>query len=343
MTFQEFWTVDLWPLIWIVIKILCVVIPLMGAVAYISLYQRKIMAVMQLRKGPNVIGPWGLAQPLADGLKLIVKEWVIPAVADKPVFLIAPMLSFVLMLTAWAVIPFGAGLTVSNINLGVLFIFAISGLDVYGIVLAGWASNSRYAFLGGLRTTAQMISYEVSMGMIMASLLIFTGSLNLSMIVVTQQHIWFIIPFFPLAIMFFICILAETSRHPFDLPEAESELVAGYNVEYSGVLFALFQMGEYGNTILMSAVFATLFLGGWLPIFDIAPLNWIPGPLWLIAKTAVVVFVIYWLQATLPRFRYDQLMRLGWKVFLPLSLAIFIILAFIAHYNLNLVPHIMIG
>jgi NADH-quinone oxidoreductase subunit H len=275
---------------------------------------------MHLRMGPNVVGPWGLLQPFADAVKMFVKETILPTSANKIVFLIAPILTFVLALVAWAVIPFGEGLVVSNINVGILYLFAISSLGVYGIIMAGWASNSRYAFLGALRSAAQMVSYEVSIGFVLITVLMVVGSLNLSDIVMAQQKIWFVIPLLPMAVVFFISALAETNRVPFDLPEAESELVAGYQVEYSAMTFGLLFMGENMNLILMSGLTVILFLGGWLPPFDIAPFTWIPGPIWFIAKIVVMLFVFVWIRATFPRYRYDQLMRLGWKVFLPLSM-----------------------
>jgi NADH-quinone oxidoreductase subunit H len=316
----EFWSGYAWPTIWIVMQVVVVVVPLLLAVAYLTYAERKVIAAMQLRQGPMVVGPLGLLQPIADGIKLLVKETVIPTGANKVVFIAAPMITFVLALIGWAVIPFGAGLVIADINVGVLYLFAISSLGVYGIIMAGWASNSRYAFLGALRSAAQMVSYEISIGLIIINVLITVGSLNLSEIVLAQKSLWFFIPHFPMFAIFVASILAETNRHPFDLPEAEAELVSGYNVEYSAMAFALFFLGEYANMILMSAICAILFLGGWLPPFDIAPLTWIPGPLWLIAKICLVLFVFIWARATLPRYRYDQLMRLGWKVFLPASL-----------------------
>jgi NADH-quinone oxidoreductase subunit H len=316
----EFWTGYAWPTIWIVMQIVVVVVPLLLAVAYLTYAERKVIAAMQLRQGPMVVGPLGLLQPIADGLKLLLKETVIPSGANKVVFLIAPMTTFVLALIGWAVIPFGEGLVISDINVGILYLFAISSLGVYGIIMAGWASNSRYAFLGALRSAAQMVSYEIAIGLIIINVLITAGSLNLSEIVRAQEGLWYFIPHFPMFAIFVASILAETNRHPFDLPEAEAELVAGYNVEYSAMAFALFFLGEYANMILMSAICAVLFLGGWLPPFDIAPFTWIPGPLWLILKICFILFVFIWARATLPRYRYDQLMRLGWKVFLPASL-----------------------
>ena len=316
----EFWTGYAWPTIWIVIQILIVLVPLLIAVAYLTYAERKVIAAMQLRQGPMVVGPMGLWQPIADGIKMFVKETVIPTGANKVVFIMAPAITFILATIGWAVIPFGPGLVIADINVGVLYLFAISSLGVYGVMMAGWASNSRYAFLGALRSAAQMVSYEISIGLIIINVLITVGSLNLSAIVLAQKDLWYFIPHFPMFAIFVVSILAETNRHPFDLPEAEAELVAGYNVEYSAMAFALFFIGEYANMILMSALCAILFLGGWLPPFDIAPFTWIPGPLWLIGKICFVLFIFIWARATLPRYRYDQLMRLGWKVFLPASL-----------------------
>ena len=316
----ELWQGYLWPGAIILAQILIIVVPLLLSVAMLTYAERKVMAAMQLRMGPNVVGPFGLLQAFADGLKLLMKETIFPTGANQVVFAVAPMLTFVLSLIAWAVIPFGAGLVLADINAGVLYLFAISSLGVYGIIMAGWASNSKYPFLGALRSAAQMVSYEVSIGFVIITVLLCVGSLNLSRIVEAQRDVWFFIPLFPMFIIFFISALAETNRHPFDLPEAEAELVAGYQVEYSSMTFAMFFLGEYANMILMSASTAVLFLGGWLPPFDVAPFNWIPGPLWLIAKICLLLFVFIWVRATLPRYRYDQLMRIGWKVFLPFSL-----------------------
>jgi NADH-quinone oxidoreductase subunit H len=313
----DFWTGYAWPTILIVLEIVAIVVPLLVAVAYLTYAERKVIAAMQIRKGPNVVGPFGLLQPIADGLKLMMKETIVPSGANRVVFVAAPMLTFVLSLVAWAVIPFGKGVVVANINVGILYLFAISSLGVYGIIMAGWASNSKYAFLGALRSAAQMVSYEVSIGFVMISALLLAGSLNLSDIVLAQQRIWFCIPLFPMFVIFFVSGLAETNRAPFDLPEAEAELVSGYNVEYSAMTFALFFLGEYANMILMSAVTSLLFLGGWLAPFG---LTFIPGPIWLILKICACLFVFLWVRATFPRYRYDQLMRLGWKVFLPASL-----------------------
>ena len=322
----EFWWVYLWPVLWIVIKILLLVVPLLIGVAYLTYAERKVIGAMHLRRGPNVVGPYGLLQPIADGMKLFFKETIIPTGANKVVFLVAPMLTFSLALIAWAVIPVGNGLVIANINVGVLYLFAISSLGVYGILMAGWSSNSKYAFLGGLRSAAQMVSYEVSMGFIIITVLLVAGSLNLSDIVRAQQEtIWFVVPLFPMAVIFFITTLAETNRHPFDMPEAEAELVSGYNVEYSAMTFALFFLGECANMILMAGMTTILFLGGWLPILDVAPFNWIPGPIWFALKMAFVLFIFLWVRATFPRYRYDQVMRLGWKVFLPISLAAVVI------------------
>ncbi len=316
----ELWSGYLWPLIIIVAQILAIVVPLLLCVAYLTLAERKVWAAMQMRRGPNVVGPFGLMQPLADGAKLLFKETILPSRANKGVFLAAPMLTFTLSLIAWAVIPFQAGVVPADINLGITCLVAISSMGVYGIVMAGWASNSRYAFLGALRSAAQMVSYEVSMGFVIITVLICVGSLNLSDIVEAQRTVWFFLPLFPMFVIFFVSILAELSHHPFDLPEAEAELVAGFQVEYSAMAFALFYLGERANMILMSAMMSVLFLGGWLPPIDVAPFNWIPGVLWLGLKTALVLFVMMWVFATFPRYRYDQLMRLGWKVFLPASL-----------------------
>ena len=305
---------------WILLQILVVIGPLLIAVAYLTLAERRVIGFMQLRRGPNVVGPFGMFQPFADALKLMAKETILPAGANKVVFLLAPMLTFILSLVAWAVIPFDEGLVIADINVGILYLFAVSSLGVYGVIMAGWASNSKYAFLGALRSAAQMVSYEVSMGLVIITVLLCAGSLNLSEIVEAQRGMWFALPLMPMFVVFFISTLAETNRAPFDLPEGESELVAGYFVEYSSMSFALFFLGEYANMILMSSMTVILFLGGWLPPFDIWPLNIIPGPLWFILKIILVLFVFLWVRATTPRYRYDQLMRLGWKIFLPFSL-----------------------
>jgi NADH-quinone oxidoreductase subunit H len=317
----ELLSIYIWPGAIIVAQILAIIVPLLVAVAYLTLMERKVIGAMQLRKGPNVVGPFGLLQPLADGLKLFVKEPVIPSGANKVVFVLAPMVTFSLALVAWAVIPFDLGLVLADINVGILYLFAISSLGVYGVIMAGWASNSKYAFLGALRSAAQMISYEISIGFVLVTVLLCVGSLNLTKVVMAQQTVWFAVPLLPMFVVFFISALAETNRAPFDLPEAEAELVSGYNVEYSSMTFALFFLGEYANMILMSALTVILFLGGWLPPFNMAPFTWIPGPIWFFLKILFVLFVFLWVRATFPRYRYDQLMRLGWKVFLPLSLA----------------------
>ncbi len=315
-----FWSGFAIPTVVIVLQIVAIILPLLVAVAYLTYAERKVLAAMQLRQGPNVVGPFGLLQPLADGIKLLGKETIIPSGANRLLFVAAPMLTFLLALVAWAVIPFQAGWVLADINVGILYLFAISSLGVYGIIIAGWASNSKYAFLGGLRSAAQMVSYEVSIGLVIITVLLCVGSLNLSKIVEAQKTIWFAIPLFPMFVVFFVSALAETNRAPFDLPEGESELSGGFNVEYSSMTFALFFLGEYANMILMSAMTVILFLGGWLPPLDIPPLNWIPGVIWFALKIAMVLFCFIWVRATVPRYRYDQLMRLGWKVFLPFSL-----------------------
>ncbi|HTY68429.1 MAG TPA: NADH-quinone oxidoreductase subunit NuoH [Alphaproteobacteria bacterium] len=311
------------PLAIIVGEVLAIIVPVLILVAFLTLAERKVIAAIQLRKGPNVVGPFGLLQPFADGLKLLLKETIIPAGANRGVFIIAPIITFLLSLVAWAVIPFNPGVVVADINVGILYLFAISSLGVYGIIMAGWASNSKYAFLGALRSAAQMVSYEVSIGFVMITVLLCVGSLNLSQIVLAQKggfwH-WYWLPLFPMFIIFFVSALAETNRSPFDLPEGESEIVAGYFVEYSAMAFALFFLGEYSAMILMSGMTSILFLGGWMSPFDFAPFTWVPGPVWFGAKIAFCLFVFLWVRATLPRYRYDQLMRLGWKVFLPFSL-----------------------
>jgi NADH-quinone oxidoreductase subunit H len=311
----------------IVAKILAIVVPLLVAVAYLTLAERKVIAAMQLRKGPNVVGPFGLLQPLADGLKLFLKETVVPAGANKVVFVLAPMITFILAIVAWAVIPFGPGMVLADINVGILYLFAISSLGVYGIIMAGWASNSKYAFLGALRSAAQMVSYEISIGFVIITVLLCVGSLNLTKVVEAQKDMWFVLPLLPMFVVFFISALAETNRAPFDLPEAEAELVSGYNVEYSSMTFALFFLGEYANMILMSGITTVLFLGGWLPPVNAAPFTLVPGPVWFALKISFILFLFLWVRATFPRYRYDQLMRLGWKVFLPLSLVWVIVTA----------------
>ena len=303
-----------------VAQALALLVPVLIAVAYLTWAERKVLAAMQLRKGPNVVGPFGLLQPFADAIKMLMKETIIPSGASRLLFLAAPMLTFILAMLAWAVIPVNDGWAIADINVGILYLFAISSLGVYGIIIAGWASNSKYAFLGALRSAAQMVSYEVSIGFVIVTVLLCVGSLNLTEIVRAQETVWFAIPLFPMFVIFFISALAETNRAPFDLPEGESELVAGFFVEYSSMSFALFFLGEYANMILMSALTTILFLGGWLPPLNIAPFTWVPGPIWFALKVAACLFVFLWVRATFPRYRYDQLMRLGWKVFLPFSL-----------------------
>ncbi len=321
----SFWESYAQPTVLIVVYIVAILVPVLLAVAYMTYAERKVMAAVNLRRGPNVVGPFGLLQPFADALKLLFKELLVPSGANPVLFFLAPMVTFVLALIAWAVIPFADGLVLADINVGILYLFAISSLGVYGVIMAGWASNSKYAFLGALRSAAQMVSYEVSIGFVLITVLLCAGSLNVSDIVRAQAgeyglFNWFWLPLLPMFVIFFICALAETNRTPFDLPEGESELVAGFHVEYSSMAFAMFFMGEYANILLMSALTSILFLGGWLPPFDVAPFNWIPGPLWFGAKVAGVLFCFLWVRATFPRYRYDQLMRLGWKVFLPFSL-----------------------
>ncbi len=327
------------PLFEQLLRILMVTIPLILSVAYLTYMERKVIAAMQLRRGPNVVGPFGLFQPLADGLKLFLKEVIIPTKSSKAVFILAPMTTFMLALLGWAVIPVHAEFVLADINVGVLYIFAISSLGVYGIIMAGWASNSKYAFLGAIRSAAQMVSYEVSIGLVIITVLLMVGSLNLTDIILAQKEQgWFAFsPLFPMFIIFFISALAETNRHPFDLPEAEAELVSGYNVEYSSMTFALFFLGEYANMILMSAITVVMFLGGWLPPFDHAWLSAVPGIIWFVLKVVFLLYVFIWARATLPRYRYDQLMRLGWKVFLPISLLWVVLTASYLKYN-NLLP-----
>ncbi len=310
-----------------IVQTLAMLVPVLMSVAYLTLAERKVLAAMQARKGPNVVGPFGMAQPFADALKMLTKETIIPTGANRILFVIAPLLTMTLAMIAWAVIPVNDGWAVADINVGILYLFAISSLGVYGIVIAGWASNSKYAFLGALRSAAQMVSYEVSMGFVIVTVLLCAGSLNLTEIVRAQEHVWFFIPLFPMFIVFFISTLAETNRAPFDLPEGESEIVGGFHVEYGAMTFGLFFLGEYANMILMSAMTSILFLGGWLSPIPFPPFTWVPGPIWFIAKICAVLFMFVWVRATFPRFRYDQLMRLGWKVFLPLSLGWLILTA----------------
>ena len=301
-------------------KILFLVIPILISVAMIVWLDRRVWGLVQKRRGPNVVGPFGLFQTLADALKYIFKEIIIPASANKTIFILAPIITMTLALVAWAVIPLSETLVLSDINVGILYLFAISSLGVYGIIMGGWASNSKYPFLGAIRSAAQMVSYEVSIGIIIINVLLCVGSLNLSDIVMAQKNLWYVVPLFPMFIVFFISALAETNRPPFDLPEAEAELVAGYQTEYSGMMYAMFWLGEYANILLMCAMGSILFLGGWLPPLDIYPLNIVPAPFWMIFKILFLFFLFAIIKAIVPRYRYDQLMRLGWKVFLPFSL-----------------------
>ena len=311
------------------IEALVLLVPLLIGVAYLTLAERKVLAAMQLRKGPNVVGPFGLWQPFADALKMLMKETIIPTGSNRFLFLLAPMLTFALAMLAWAVIPVDQGWVGADINVGILYLFAISSLGVYGIIIAGWASNSKYAFLGAMRSAAQMVSYEVSMGFVLVTVLLCVGSLNLTDIVNAQQHLWFCIPLFPMFIVFFISALAETNRPPFDLVEAESELVAGFMVEYGSTPYMMFMLGEYVSIILMCAMTTILFLGGWASPLDFPPFTWIPGVIWFVLKLGLVFFMFAMVKAFVPRYRYDQLMRIGWKVFLPISLFYVIFIAFI--------------
>ena len=317
---EDMWNTYIWPTLIILGQIGLMIGVVMIAVAYLTYFERKVLGAMQRRQGPMTVGPFGLLQPIADGIKLFSKETIIPSQANAPVFILAPMMLFMLALLAWAVIPVDAQMVIANINVGILFLFAVSSMGVYGVLMAGWASNSRYAFLGGLRSASQMVSYEVSMGLVIVCVLLCVGSLNLTDIVVTPRPVWVQIMLLPMLVVFLVSILAETNRAPFDLPEGESELSGGFMVEYSAMTFALFFLGEYANMILMSAMCTVLFLGGWLPPFGIEALAFVPGFIWFALKTAGVLFFFLWTRATFPRYRYDQLMRLGWKVFLPLTL-----------------------
>jgi len=318
------------------LKILIIIVPLLISVAYFTLAERKILGAIQRRRGPNVVGVYGLLQPLSDGFKLLVKETVLPSNANKFIFILAPIITFVISLMGWAIIPYDKYSVLSEVNVGVLYLFAISSLGVYGIIMSGWASNSKYAFLGALRSAAQMVSYEVSIGFIIVTIVVCCGSFNLQTIIESQRNVWFIIPFFPLFLMFFTSALAETNRHPFDLPEAEAELVSGYNVEYSAMGFALFSLGEYANMLLMSSLNVILFFGGWLPPLE--TLSFIPGSIWFGLKICFFVILYVWIRAALPRYRYDQLMGLGWKVFLPISLT-YLMLTFSVLISFNMMPY----
>ena len=320
-------------------KILFLLVPVLVSVAMIVWLDRRVWAFVQKRQGPNVVGPFGLLQSLADALKYIFKEIIIPASSNKVIFILAPIITMTLALIAWAVIPFGLEQVLADINVGILYIFAVSSLGVYGIIMGGWASNSKYPFLGAIRSAAQMVSYEVSIGIIIINVLLCVGSLNLNDIVVAQKEMWFVIPLFPMFVIFFISALAETNRPPFDLPEAEAELVAGYQTEYSGMMYAMFWLGEYANILLMCALGSILFLGGWLSPIDLYPLNLIPGAFWLIFKILFLFILFALVKAIVPRYRYDQLMRLGWKIFLPLSLTYVVLTASYLFY-FNLLPTI---
>ena len=320
-----------------VYKILFLLVPVLVSVAMIVWLDRRVWAFVQKRKGPNVVGPFGLLQSLADALKYIFKEIIIPSSSNKVIFILAPIVTMTLALIAWAVIPFGATQVLADINVGILYLFAVSSLGVYGIIMGGWASNSKYPFLGAIRSAAQMVSYEVSIGVIIINVLLCVGSLNLNDIVIAQQNLWFIIPLFPMFVIFFISALAETNRPPFDLPEAEAELVAGYQTEYSGMMYAMFWLGEYANILLMCAMGAILFLGGWLSPIEVYPFTLVPGAIWLILKILLLFILFALVKATVPRYRYDQLMRLGWKVFLPLSLTWVVLTASYLFY-FNLLP-----
>ncbi len=320
-----------------VYKILFLLVPVLVSVAMIVWLDRRVWAFVQKRQGPNVVGPFGLLQSLADALKYIFKEIIIPSSSNKVIFILAPIVTMTLALIAWAVIPFSATQVLADINVGILYLFAVSSLGVYGIIMGGWASNSKYPFLGAIRSAAQMVSYEVSIGVIIINVLLCVGSLNLNDIVIAQQNMWFVIPLFPMFVIFFISALAETNRPPFDLPEAEAELVAGYQTEYSGMMYAMFWLGEYANILLMCAMGAILFLGGWMSPIDVYPFTLVPGAIWLILKILLLFILFALVKAIVPRYRYDQLMRLGWKVFLPLSLTWVVITASYLFY-FNLLP-----
>lgn len=325
------WPATVWPVLWALIKIVCVLLPLMGCVAYLTLWERKAIGFTQIRLGPNRVGPFGLLQPIADALKLLTKEIIMPTAASKGLFVLGPIMTIMPALAAWAVIPFGPDVALANINAGLLFLMAITSMEVYGVIIAGWASNSKYAFLGAMRASAQMVSYEIAMGFCLVVVLMVSGSLNMTDIVMGQAKgmaagqgltflSWNWLPLLPIFVVYFISGLAETNRHPFDVVEGESEIVAGHMVEYSGMAFAMFFLAEYANMILVSTLCVLLFLGGWLPPVDSAFFTWIPGWIWLAAKTFVVVTMFLWVRATFPRFRYDQIMRLGWKIFIPVTL-----------------------
>ena len=334
----SWWATVAWPIVWTLLKIVVVVLPLMGAVAYLTLWERKFLGWMQVRLGPNRVGPWGLLQPIADALKLLTKEILVPTAASKGLFFIGPILTIMPAMAAWAVIPFGPEVALANINAGLLFVMAITSMEVYGVVISGWASNSKYSFLGALRASAQMVSYEISMGFCLVIVLMVSGSMNLTEIVMGQSKGYFAstglgflswnwLPLLPVFVVYIISGLAETNRHPFDVVEGEAEIVAGHMVEYSGMSYAMFYLAEYANMWLISILAALMFLGGWLSPIDSAVFNWIPGWIWLGLKTFMVVSLFIWVRATFPRFRYDQIMRLGWKVFIPVTLVCLVVVA----------------
>jgi len=318
------------------LKILIIIIPLLISVAYFTLAERKLLGAIQRRRGPNVVGVYGLLQPLSDGFKLLVKEIILPSSANKGLFLLSPIITFLISLMGWAVIPYNKYGVLADLNIGILYILGMSSLGVYGIIISGWSSNSKYAFLGALRSAAQMVSYEISLGFILVTVIVNCGSFNLQTIIISQTNVWYIIPFFPLFLIFFVSGLAETNRHPFDLPEAEAELVSGYNVEYSAMGFALFSLGEYANMLLMSSLCVILFLGGWLSPLEF--LSFIPESIWFGLKICIFVILFVWMRAALPRYRYDQLMNLGWKCFLPISLVYLLFTVFLL-VSFNFLPY----
>ena len=342
---SAWWVTVVWPVLWTLMKIVVLVLPLMGAVAYLTLWERKFLGWMQVRIGPNRVGPWGLLQPIADALKLLTKEILVPAAANKGLFFIGPVLTIMPAMAAWAVIPFGPEVALANVNAGLLFVMAITSMEVYGVVIAGWASNSKYAFLGALRASAQMVSYEIAMGFCLVVVLMITGSMNMTDIVLAQGKgafvdagvgflSWNWLPLLPIFVVYVISGMAETNRHPFDVVEGEAEIVAGHMVEYSGMSYAMFYLAEYANMWLVSILAATMFLGGWLS--PVAALEWIPGWIWLGIKTFAVVSLFIWVRATFPRFRYDQIMRLGWKVFIPVTLVWLIVIGVWMQTSLNI-------
>ena len=346
-TFGQSMLGGFWPVVWSLVKIVAVVLPLMICVAYLTLWERKAIGWTQIRPGPNRVGPYGLLTPIADAVKLIFKEIIRPSAANKPLFFLGPVMTIMPALVAWVVIPFGPDVALANVNAGLLLLMAITSIEVYGVIIAGWASNSKYAFLGALRASAQMVSYEIAMGFALVVVLMVSGSLNMTQIVLGQGQgrfadmglgvlSWNWLPLLPIFVVYFISGLAETNRHPFDVVEGESEIVAGHMIEYSGMAFAMFFLAEYANMILVSILTVTLFLGGWLSPFDFAPFNWIPGWIWLGLKTFIVVTLFLWVRATFPRFRYDQIMRLGWKVFIPITLVWLVVVGLWIQSPLNI-------